>query len=316
MPGHRAERRDDRGGGGPGAGAGAGAGAAQAARDGEHRAEQEAGGRSAARALFSFGDQRNRALAVTGVSPRCPRSSSTPGNAVSVPGCPEVHAHDRPRSRCRQSPADRYRTGVGEVAGVHVVGQHGRVPGRAREAQHLGRGVLGGRRPEEGAGPAGEGGDPVAAALDLRAHRGRGHARERRVAPGVVAQLVAVVGHELGHVRVLRQPRADGQHRDGGAPVGQRREDAPGQARVARAVEGQRDLGRGPDVACTSSRAGPSGARDGAAARRGGLRHLRGHGPRGARHRRHPAGRDRRHRQRCEESAARHRHGDGPYTRL
>ena len=165
-------------------------------------------------------------------------------------------------------------------------------PAAPASAQHLGRGVLGGRGPEEGAGPAGEGGDPVAAALDLRPHRGRRQARERRVAPGVVAQLVAVVGHELGGVRVLREPRADGQHRDGGAPVGQRREDAPGQAEVARAVEGQRDLaapGRGVDELAGGAAARGSRRRRRRARAAGHLR--RGHGPRGARHRRHAAGR-------------------------
>ena len=190
--------------------------------------------------------------------------------------------------------------GVGEVAGVDVVRQHRGVTGGAREPQDLGRGVLGGRGPEERAGAAGEGGDPVAAALDLRPHRGRRHPRERRVAPGVVAQLVAVVGDELRGVRVLREPRADASTVTAGAPVGQRGEDAAGEAEVACAVEGQarprgarrwrararaRGRPRQPPESAQVGRSRPSGRR---AARR---RLRRGRGPRNARHGGHAAGR-------------------------
>ena len=63
------------------------------------------------------------------------------------------------------------------------------------------------------------------------------------MAPRVVAQLVAVAGDEPGRVRVLREPRADREHRAGGAAVGERREDPPGEVEIARTVEGERDLG-------------------------------------------------------------------------
>ena len=188
---------------GAGVAAAAGAGGAARARrrprghGAARRAAAGAGGDDAAGtgARHVRSDQRNRALggdrgAVRGAA----RSSRTPGSAVERARVPQVHAHDRPRGRSADSAADRRRPGVGEVAGVDVVGQHRRVPGRAgeRAAPRAWRAA-----PAEGRkkapGPPVRRGDPVAAALDLRpAPRPSSRPASVRVRPGVVAQLVAV----------------------------------------------------------------------------------------------------------------------------
>jgi len=112
-----------------------------------------------------------------------------------------VHAHHAARDGGGDVAPDRRGAGVGEIAGVDVVGQHPRIARRVGQLPDLRGGVLRRRGPEETPGPTGQRDQPVAAALDLGPHPRGVQRRQVGMRPRVVAQLVAVVNDQLRHVR-------------------------------------------------------------------------------------------------------------------